>query len=160
MSGLRQTTLCFAPRARLPIAPAQGAEVVLARDAGQAIGQPPADPPAASAAPNAGRAKRRTLTQNAKMEIIKVFGDVVYVCWLHQTQFRRTHTVAETLKRYPELYDDAQLRKLMKNAKEVQKRVATGDGQRRRMRGFKKWVPLSFCLAPVANSIPQVQEVG
>ena len=70
--SLRQTTLSFAPRVRLPEVPGQGAAVQLVREQPAQPGPQPAIPMVAPNASDGVKKQRRGFTDDHKLEVIKV----------------------------------------------------------------------------------------
>eukprot|EP00667_Euglena_gracilis_P031275 EG_transcript_45086 len=116
--SMRQLTLSFKPRAKVPQVAGQGAEVILATDANEEVVLPPAHPPVVE------QESRRTLTADAKLEIIK---------------YRAAHSERQTMEQYPEIKDSSQLRKWVRQEKVIRKQCANGGGKRKRSRGFQMY---------------------
>ena len=127
--ALRQSTLTFAPRARLPEIPTQGASVHLAaeKDKGRALPTPPIDVDAVVSK------QRRNFSNDQKLEPVKVCCECLHSIaktFLGSQFFRDTKSVERTLSRYPKV----QRRSLFNWAKqevELHKRTAFGvaDGR-------------------------------
>ena len=137
----RQTTLSFAPRARIPEIPSQGAAIILARDENVAVVEPPADVP--TLAPKA-KGKRRCKSDHLKLEVIKVMLPSLIPSQYFCLQYRKHHSMAETLKKYPEVCDGSQVRKWMKNEVTIRKACAVGEGERKIRRKFQMYGLIFF----------------